>query len=140
MVERVDDGRQPKRSQPAPAPAREPHRGQEHHAPALVSRDEGPIAKHQPPAFASSGFRHLGQQFTGPLVGEWQQGHFSVSVDGGDDPRRPTTEPSAAGIEQNRSRKLIYQQGGVALSRHHETEQRFAPASSASRSTIGASS
>ena len=39
----------------------------------------------------------------GLLISERKQCQFFASVKRGDDPRRPTAKPSAAGIEQNRS-------------------------------------
>ena len=37
----------------------------------------------------------------GFIIGERKQSQFFTSIKRGDDPRRPTAEPSAAGIEQN---------------------------------------
>ena len=42
----------------------------------------------------------------GLFIRERKQCQFLVSVESGDDPRRPTTEPSAARIEQNRAREV----------------------------------
>jgi hypothetical protein len=49
----------------------------------------------------------MGEQTPSPLVCEGQQCQFLLAIKRGDDTRRPTAEPSAAGIEQNRPPELI---------------------------------
>ncbi|MEE8201699.1 MAG: hypothetical protein V3R29_11085 [Candidatus Acidoferrales bacterium] len=47
--------------------------------------------------------RHQGEQVLGLLIGQRKESQFFASVKRGDDPRRPTAKPSAAGIEQDRA-------------------------------------
>ncbi len=80
--------------------------GKEHEGPTSVARDCGTIAEYEPPAFAAPFLRHRSEQAPGLLIGERKQCQFFASVERGDDPRRPTAEPSAAGIEQDRARQV----------------------------------
>jgi hypothetical protein len=78
----------------------------EQDAPTPVARDWRAIAEYEPPTFAAPFLRHRGKQAAGLLIRERKQCQFCASVELGDDPRRPTAKPSAAGIEQNRAREL----------------------------------
>jgi hypothetical protein len=42
----------------------------------------------------------------GLIIGERKQGQLVMSVELGDDPRRPTAKLSAAGIEENGTREM----------------------------------
>jgi hypothetical protein len=65
------------------------------------------IAEYEPPTFAAPFLWHRGEQAPRLLIRERKQCEFLASVKRGDDPRRPTAEPSAARIEQNRAREVI---------------------------------
>ena len=83
----------------------QPDLGKKRDAPSAVAWDGCAIAEDEPPAFVALLLGDFGQQTVGLPIGERKQGQFVVSVDGGDDPRRPTAEPSATGIEENRARE-----------------------------------
>ena len=72
---------------------------EEHDAPALIAGDWRPIAEYEPPTFAAPFLRHRGEQVPGLLIGQRKQCQPFAPVKRGDDPRRPTAKPSAAGIE-----------------------------------------
>ncbi len=80
--------------------------GKEHYACAPVSRHRCAIAENEPPTFATSFLGDRCEQEAGLLIRERKQRQFLTSVKRGDDPRRPTAESSAAGVEQNRTREL----------------------------------
>jgi hypothetical protein len=73
--------------------------------------------------------RHRSEQAPRFLIGERKQCKLLASVQRGDDPRRPTAEPSAAGIEQHRAREGI---GGHYAGVH---VSRLLSAASSSRKT-----
>lgn len=102
-VKQVDERRQSERAKGAAERSGELDLGKEHDAPTPVARDWRAIAEYEPPTFAAPILRHRGEQAPGLLIGERKQCQFLASVERGDDPRRPTAEPSAAGIEQNRA-------------------------------------
>lgn len=88
-------------------PASRPDLSEEHEAATVVASDWSSVAEHEPPAFAALFLGDQGEKTARPLVCEGEQCEFLASVKRGDDPRRPTAEPSAAGIEQNGPPKLI---------------------------------
>ncbi len=100
-VKHVDERRQPEPAQDAAEWSGKLELGEQHDAPTPVARDWPPIAGDEPPTFGAPFLRHRGEQAPGLLIGERKQGQFFTSIKRGDDPRRPTAEPSAAGIEQN---------------------------------------
>ena len=115
-VKHVDERRQSERAKDASEGSGELDLGKEHEAPTSVARDWGTIAEYEPPAFAAPFLRHRSEQDPGLLIGERKQCQFFASVERGDDPRRPTAEPSAAGIEQDRPRQVrsgLYAQAHV---------------------------
>ncbi len=59
--------------------------------------------------------RHQGEQVLGLLIGQRKESQFFASVKRGDDPRRPTAKPSAAGIEQDRAPEV----SGARYARAH---------------------
>jgi hypothetical protein len=105
-VKHVDERRQSERAKDASEGSGELDLGKEHEGPTSVARDWGTIAEYEPPAFAAPFLRHRSEQAPGLLIGERKQCQFFASVERGDDPRRPTAEPSAAGIEQDRARQV----------------------------------
>jgi hypothetical protein len=113
-VECVDDWRQSKRPQDAAERSGELDLGNEHDAPTPVARDWRAIAEYEPPTFAAPFVWHRGEEATRLLIRERKQCEFLASVERSDDPRRPTAEPSAAGIEQHRARQV---RGGPAQPR-----------------------
>ncbi len=104
-VERVDEWRQ---SEPAKQLAERPGQldlGEERYPATAVARDQRAIAEHEPPTFVACLLGDCREQPAGRLVRERKQCQFLASVECGDDPRRPATELSAAGIEQDRPRQ-----------------------------------
>ncbi len=102
-VKHIHERRQSERTKEVAQWSGELDLGEEHDAPTLVARDCRPIAEYEPPTFAAPFLRHRGEQVPGLLIGERKQCQFFTSVKRGDDPRRPTAEPSAAGVEQNQA-------------------------------------
>ena len=98
-VKHVDERRQSERVKNAAERSGELDLGKEHDAATPVARDWRAIAEYEPPTFAAPFLGHGGEQAPGFLIGERKQCQFFASVERGDDPRRPTAEPSAAGIE-----------------------------------------
>jgi hypothetical protein len=78
---------------------------EERDASSCVTGNRRPVAKDEPPAFVPRVFGHGPEQTIGLLVGERQQRQLFASIEPGDDPRRPPTELSGAGVEQNRTRQ-----------------------------------
>jgi hypothetical protein len=106
-VECVDDRRQSKCPQNAAERSGEPDLSEEHDTPTSVPGDWRASAGDEPPTLAALLLWHRGEQGPRRLVGKRKQCEFLASVKRGDDPRRPTAEPSAARIEQNRTREEI---------------------------------
>ncbi len=100
-VKHVDERRQSERAQDAAEWSGKLELGEQHDAPTPVARDWRPIAEDEPPTFSAPFLRHRGEQVPGLLIGERKQCQLFTSIKRGDEPRRPTAEPSAAGIEQN---------------------------------------
>jgi len=114
-VKHVDERRQSERVKNAAERSGELDLGKEHDAATPVARDWRAIAEYEPPTFAAPFLGHGGEQAPGFLIGERKQCQFFTSVERGDDPRRPTAEPSAAGIEQYRARQV---KGGCYIRAH----------------------
>ena len=93
-------------------------RGKERHAAAMIARDGCPVAKYQPPTVSAFGLGHRSEQPHCLLVCEREQREFFASVYRGDDPRRPTAEPSTARIQENRALKLISEYDGLGVLQH----------------------
>ena len=104
-VERVHDRGEPQGLQEAADRACEPELDQERNASAFVTRYQRGIAEHQPPTLTTPLLRDSGKETLGFLVREGQQGQFLMAIKRGDDPRRPPTETSGAGVEQHRTRE-----------------------------------
>jgi hypothetical protein len=79
----------------------------EQDAPTPVARDWCAIAEDEPPTFTAPFHWHRGEQAARLLIRKRKQCQFCASVELGDDPRRPTAKPSAAGIEQNRAGEVM---------------------------------
>jgi hypothetical protein len=106
-VESVDDWRQSKHPQHAAERSGELDLSKEQHAPTPVARDWRTIAEHEPPTFTAPFLWHRCKEAARLLIPERKQCQFRASVEPGDDPRRPTTKPSATGIEQNRAGEVM---------------------------------
>lgn len=104
-VECVEERREPERAQEEAERSGEPDPGNERDASAPVARHRPAVPKHEPPAFAAPLPGDRGEQLPRFLVREREKGQFLASIERGDDPRRPTAEPSAAGIEEHRPRE-----------------------------------
>jgi hypothetical protein len=105
LVERVDERRDAQRPERACQGPGQPDLCEERDAAARVAGNRRPVATHEPPAFVPRVFGHGYEQAAGLVVCERQQSQLFVSVEPGDDTRRPPAEPSGAGIEQDRPRK-----------------------------------
>ncbi len=99
-VEHVHDRGEPQGLQEAADRACELELDQERNASAVVTRYQRGIAEHQPPTLTTPLLRDSGKETLGFLVREGQQGQFLMAIKRGDDPRRPPTETSGAGVEQ----------------------------------------
>jgi hypothetical protein len=103
LVTRVDERRQFEGAQgPAEWPGELEFR-KEHHSTTTIAGDCGAVPQDEPPTFAVLFLRHRGEQLLSVLVGEPNQRQRLAAVERGDDPRRPTAEPSAAGVQQYRA-------------------------------------
>jgi hypothetical protein len=106
LVERVEnEGETQDTSQPAER-AEEAELREDGHGSARVARDRCAVAQHDPPARAAPLFRNVREQAVRVRVRQGQQSELLAAVEHGDDPRRPATELSAAGVEQNGAEKL----------------------------------
>lgn len=105
-LERVNQQRQPQPPQHATEHSGTLDLREECDSSTLVTGNWRAVAKHDPPAFASLLLWHGGKQTPRLFVPERKERELLASVKPGDDPRRPATKPSAAGIEQNRSKQL----------------------------------
>jgi hypothetical protein len=70
-----------------------------------IAGDRRAVPEDQPPTFIARVLGHGPEQAIGLFVGERQQRQLFASVELGDDPRRPATELSGAGVEQNWARQ-----------------------------------
>jgi hypothetical protein len=99
-VQGVDEHRCVKRSQHASERTRKPDLGEERHTSSGVAGHQRAVAENEPPTLAAGFLGYRSEEAVGLRIAEWKESHLPVSVERGDDPRRPATEPSAAGIEQ----------------------------------------
>ena len=116
--------------------------GEEPDAPTPVASDRRAIAKDEPPAVAARVLRDGREQPTCLLIRQRKQREVLPSIHRGDDPRRPATEPSTAGIEEDGPRvQLDSSPGGHFLSgillRGNRSESFFAAAWIASSCGFG---
>jgi hypothetical protein len=89
---------------------------------AAVAGDRCPVSTHEPPAVVARVLGHAREKPRCVVVGEREQGQLVAPVELGDDPRRPTTELSGAGVEQYRAMQCCGRQlGGAFRDRHRET-------------------
>jgi hypothetical protein len=105
LVERVEEARGAEGPQHVSERSRRPHFEEERDGASGVARDWRSVPQDEPPAFVPRVFGHGPEQTIGLLVGERQQRQLFASIEPGDDPRRPPTELSGAGVEQNRTRQ-----------------------------------
>ena len=93
----------------------------EHQASTPVARDWRAIAEYEPPTLAPPFIWQRSEQAPRLLFRERKQCEFLASVECDDDPRRPTAEPSAAGIEQNRAREAMrVHEAGIQVLGHFQ--------------------
>jgi len=116
LVQGVHDWSCSEGAQHASERAGQPDFGKESHASSAVAGNGRAIAENEPPTVVARVLRNEGEQTVGLLIGKREQGQLFVSVKRGDDPRRPAAESSAAGIEQNWSRK--WGDTGYGFGRH----------------------
>jgi hypothetical protein len=69
----------------------------------VVAFDRRSIAEHDPPAVGTPLFGNGRQQNGCFRVIERNERQFTLAIKAGDDPRRPSAEPSAAREEKNRT-------------------------------------
>jgi hypothetical protein len=105
LVERVDDRRGVECSEHASDRPREPDLGEQRYAASGVTGNRRPVAKDQPPALVPRLFGHVCEQAARLFICERKERQLFVSVESGDDTRRPSAELSGAGVEQNRARQ-----------------------------------
>jgi len=105
LVHRVNECGCAERSQHAAQQARQAELGELRDAASAVARNGLAIAEDEPPAFAARILGNRCEQAVGPLLAERKQGQLLVPVKSGDDPRRPATQPSATGAQQDRAWK-----------------------------------
>jgi hypothetical protein len=105
LVQRVENPRGASGSKQSPKRACQPDLDEEGHAAATVARNRRSVSTDEPPALVARRPGHRREQASGLLGVDWEQGKLLAAVERGDDTRRPTAEPSAPGIEQNRARK-----------------------------------
>jgi hypothetical protein len=101
LVERVEEGRGAEGPQRAPERAHRTHFEEQSDAASGIARDGRAVPEDEPPALVARVIGHRREQTSGFLVGQRQQRQLFTSVELGDDPRRPPTELSGAGVEQN---------------------------------------
>jgi hypothetical protein len=132
-IERVEERRGVQRPEHVSRGLGQPDLREERDAATGVAGNRCPVAEHEPPAFVPRLFGHTCEQAAGLFIGERQKRQLFVSVEPGDDTRRPPAELSGAGIEQNRARKRRYRHViSLRVSRHRQE-----PTSSNSRAAGG---
>jgi hypothetical protein len=99
-VHGVDEHRCVKRPQQASERTGKPELGEERHASSGVAGHERAVAEDEPPTFTPRFLGYGSEKAVGLRIAERKEGHLLVSVERGDDPRRPAAELSAAGVEQ----------------------------------------
>jgi hypothetical protein len=102
-VEYVDQPGKSEHPQRASEGSRERNLDQERDAAASVTGEKGAVRANQPPAFLPFVVWHRGEQPRRLGIGERKECERVFSIERGDDPRRPTAEPSTATIEQRRA-------------------------------------
>jgi hypothetical protein len=106
-IEGVDQGREVKRSKHAAQRAQQAELGHERHATAVITADQRAVTPDQPPVLFPLLRRHGGQQARSFFVRRGKQRQFLPAIDGGDDPRRPTTKSSFAVVDKHRAPDLL---------------------------------
>ena len=106
LIYRIHERRQPERAQDAAERSGELDSRKEHDTSSPIARDGSAVAEYEPPTFSAFVLWDPSEQSVGLLIGEWKQCQFLASVKRSDDTRRPTAEPSAARVKQNRPREL----------------------------------
>jgi hypothetical protein len=96
LVETVDEYRRVKRSQHAPEWTSEPELREHRHTPSRVAGHRSAVAEHKPPTLTPRFLGHGGKEAVGFRIVERKESQLLLSVERGDDTRRPAAEPSAA--------------------------------------------
>jgi hypothetical protein len=96
LVERIEERRSVQHPEHASQAPGQPDLGEERDGAAGVAGNRRPVAEHEPPAFVPRFFGHSCEQAARLFVGERQQSQLLVSVEPGDDTRRPPAELSGA--------------------------------------------
>jgi hypothetical protein len=106
LVDRVQQRGSSKHPQCATERASTSELGQEGETAACIPLDWCPVSKHEPPALVAGFLGDRGEQPAGLVVRERKQSELLAPVELDGEPRRPATEPSGAGVEQDRAREL----------------------------------
>jgi hypothetical protein len=81
--------------------------GEERRAPAAVTGNRRAVAEDEPPALAPRLPGDGGEQTVGLRIVEREQGELFVTIEPGDEPRRPAAEPSAARVEHDGAPEVV---------------------------------
>jgi hypothetical protein len=106
LVDRVQQRGGTKHPECATQRASESELAQEGETAACIPLDRCPVSKHEPPALVAGLPGDRREQPAGLVVRERKQGELLAPVEPDGEPRRPATESSGAGVEQDRSREL----------------------------------
>ena len=106
LVECVQKCRRANGAEEAGKGTGQPELREELDAPAAVAGNRRPVAEDEPPALAAGVLRDRREQTVGLLSRERKQGELLVTVEPGDDTRRPTAEASVARVEEHRPAKV----------------------------------
>jgi hypothetical protein len=105
LLDGVDEHRAAQRSKRASDRPCETDLSQERDASSGIAGNRRSVPEDEPPALVPRLFGHVCEQAAGLIIGEWQKSQLVVSVEPGDDTRRPPAELSGPGVEQNRARQ-----------------------------------
>ena len=71
--------------------------------PSRISGNRRPVPQDEPPAVVARVLGDAGEQLSGLLVAQWEQGELLSLIERRDDTRREPAELSGAGVEENRA-------------------------------------
>ena len=91
----MEDGKQ------AANPARHLDLLQESNAPTMPARDRDAIALYEPPGFCTLLFRDGSEQNGNQRISQGQESQIPPVIEPGDEPRRPTAEPSVIAEDEH---------------------------------------
>jgi hypothetical protein len=136
LVERVKQCGCAERSQHAAQQPCQAEFGEERDAPSAVAGNRRAVAEDEPPTLSACLVGHRSEQPVGLLIREREQGQLLVAVEFDDDPRRPAAEPSATGVQKDRSRKAGDRRATIVQVLHHWSRLRRERSWSAERKRL----